>query len=102
MWTAGRSSETAATFGYSRYRRLQHSQRFSYLGDIVRKIHADLLAKIQAEPEKKFQILVRFPREWYEKVGQYTSKEFLFDSIKAIFGFWDRRFGNIVFLDFES
>jgi len=66
----------------------------------VRKIHADLLAKIQAEPEKKFQILVRFPKEWYEKIGQYTSKELLFDSIRAIFSFWDRRFGNIVFLDF--
>ena len=70
------------------------------MSEIVRKIHADLLAKIQAEPEKKYQILVRFPKEWYEKVGQYTSKEFLFDSIKAIFSFWDRRFGNIVFLDF--
>jgi len=70
------------------------------LSEIVRNIHADLLAKIQAEPEKKFQILVRFPKEWYEKVGQYTSKEFLFDSIRAIFGFWDRQFGNIIFLDF--
>ena len=70
------------------------------MSEIVRKIHADLLAKIQAEPEKKFQILLRFPKEWYEKVGQYTSKEFLFNSIKAIFSFWDRWFGNIVFLDF--
>jgi len=70
------------------------------LNEKVRKIHADLLAKIQAEPEKKYQILVRFPKEWYEKVGQYASKEFLFESIKAIFSFWDRRFGNIVFLDF--
>lgn len=70
------------------------------MSEIVRKIHADLLAKIQAEPEKKYQILIRFPKEWYEKVGQYTSKEFLFESIKALFGFWDRRFGNIIFLDF--
>jgi len=70
------------------------------LSEIVRKIRADLLAKIQAEPEKKFQVLLRFPKEWYEKVGQYYSKDFLFDSIKAIFNFWDRRFGNIVFLDF--
>ena len=70
------------------------------MSEIVRKIHADLLAKIQAEPEKEFQILVRFPKEWWEKVGQYTSKEFLFDSTKALFGLWDRHFGNIVFLDF--
>ena len=70
------------------------------MNEVFGKIHADLLVKIQAEPEKRFQILVRFPKEWYEKIGQYVSKELLFDSIKALFGFWDRRFGNIVFLDF--
>jgi len=36
-----------------------------------------------------------------KKSGSTSSKEFLFDSIKAIFGFWDRQFGNIVFLDFS-
>ena len=57
------------------------------MSEKVRKIHADLLAKIQAEPEKKFQIPVRFPEEWYKKIGHYVSDKVHFESIKAVFSF---------------
>jgi len=71
------------------------------LSEIVRKIHADLLAKIQAEPEKKFQILIRLPSEWFREVGKYLPEEALIDLIKSAFSFWDRHqwFGNIIFID---
>ena len=38
------------------------------MSETVRKIHADLLAKIQAEPEKKFRILIRLDAGWFRRV----------------------------------
>jgi len=72
------------------------------MSEKVRKIHADLLAKIQAEPEKKFQILIRLDAEWFRSVmiTWPDRKEFLVRSITDLFGFWNRRFGDVVFIDF--
>ena len=70
------------------------------MSEIGRKIHADLLAKIQAEPEKKFQILIRLDEEWFQEVGKWLPDEALVNIIKGAFGFWNRRFGNVVFIEF--
>jgi len=70
------------------------------LSEVARKIHADLLAKIQAEPEKKFQILIRLDEEWFQEVGKWPPDEALVNIIRGAFGFWNRRFGNVVFIEF--
>jgi len=70
------------------------------LSEIVRKIHADLLAKIQAEPEKKYQVLIRLDESWFQEVGKWLPDEALVNIIKGAFGVWNRRFGNVVFIEF--
>jgi len=63
------------------------------------KIPPQLLAKIQAEPDQKIEVLLRLNFDWFVKEGIYLSEQMFIDLINTALGFWDRRFGNFVFIE---